>query len=157
MKTSINKFLLFLVSALLIINIVLALLLWSNKSRTEKSHTGKKSDWIARELKLDDNQKEAHKKMRDAHFTRFKPVMDSITSARSKLYNLLDDSTPNDSLFNKYLSEIGNNQSRVSSYAFEHFRELRAICDQGQKIKLDSIIQRIVRDIGKRGTKPSGK
>ena len=152
MKT--NKLLVFSTIALLIINIVLVYFLWNNKHKSpRKERGGERGDWVVNELKLDDQQKAEHKKLKDAHFANIKPVFDSISASRRQLYQLLKEATPNDSLVDHYTRLIGEQHTRISKYTFEHFRQLRAICNPEQQVKLDSVVQRIVLDMGRKGGK----
>lgn len=153
MKTPINKVLIFFTIALLITNVVLVFFLWKDKK--PHSNSKERGSWMANELKFDDKQKEAHKKMKEAHFATLKPVFDSITSYRSNLYGLLKDSVINDSLANYYIKSIGEKNSLISQYTFEHFKRLRAICNPGeQQNKFDSVVQKIVKNMGGKEQKP---
>jgi periplasmic protein CpxP/Spy len=150
MKT--NKLLVFAAIALLIINVVLAYFLWnSKKQHPREKRGGDRGDWIVNELKLDDNQKAEHKKIKDAHFAAMKPIFDSITSARRNLYELLKDSTVSDSIVNSYTRIIGENHAKLSQNTFDHFKKIRAICNPEQQRKLDTLVQKVVQDMGKRG------
>ncbi len=156
MKTPINKILAFFTVALLITNVVLVYFLWKDKrsnTHADKSK-GDRGDWMVDELKLDEKQKVQHKEIKDAHFTRMKPVFDSITSAKSHLYKQLQEPKANDSLITLYTNAIGQQQSLISIYTYEHFQKMRAICTPEQQIKLDELIQKIVHNMGKRGNKP---
>ncbi|MEO7393646.1 MAG: hypothetical protein ABIU11_01820 [Chitinophagaceae bacterium] len=149
MKTSLNKILIFFTIALLITNVVLVYFLWNNKKHYSGRHKGgERGDWMVNELKLDDKQKAEHKKLKEAHFASLKPIFDSITAERSRLYNLLKEPVINDSLVSYYVKAIGDKHSLVSEYTFEHFKTMRAICTAEQKIKLDQIIQKIVKHMG---------
>ena len=152
MKT--NKLLVFATIALLLINLVLAYFLWNNKKSHDRRGGGKgeRGDWMVNELKLNDSQKEEHRKIKDAHFAALKPVFDSISSARKSLYSLVKDSSAPDSLRNHYINIIGEQHSLISRYTFDHFQKIRAICNPEQQQKLDSLVQKIVVDMGKRGS-----
>lgn len=156
MKTPVNKVLAFFTAVLLITNVVLVYFLWKDKRSNlhGDKEKGDKGDWMVDELKLDDKQKAQHKEIKDAHFARLKPVFDSITSGRSNLYKLLKEPTVNDSLINVYTKAVGEQQSLISLYTFEHFQKMRAICTPEQQLKLDELIQKLVQNMGKRGGKP---
>ncbi len=153
MKT--NKLLVFTTIALLIINVALVYFLWNSKKRpSKKERGGERGDWVVNELKLDDKQKEEHKKIKDAHFATLKPIFDSITSARKNLYSLLKDPSVNDSVINEYTRIIGEQHALVSQYTFDHFKKIRALCNPEQQNKLDTLIQKMIQDMGRRGGKP---
>jgi periplasmic protein CpxP/Spy len=159
MKSPINKVLAFFTIALLITNVVLVFFLWKNKKQhSYNKDRGNRGDWMVNELKFDDKQKEAHKKMKEAHFASLKPVFDSITSYRSSLYSLLKDSVTNDSLASYYIKSIGEKNSLVSQYTFGHFKKLRAICNPGeQQNRFDSVVQKIVKNLGGKEARPKSE
>ena len=153
MKT--NKLLILVTAVLLITNLVMAYFLWTNKkdrghSRERKQERG---DWIVRELKLDDNQKEEHKKLRDAHFNSMKPVFDSISASRRILYEQIKNANADDSIVNFYSGRIGRYHSEITRLTFDHFREMRSILRPEQQVKLDSLMQKVVSDMGNRRRK----
>jgi Spy/CpxP family protein refolding chaperone len=153
MRTSVNKILLFLTVALLALNIVLAYFLWKGKNHPGRDRNSDRGDWVVEELKLNDEQKAEHKKLKDAHFANLKPVFDSINAYRKRLYSELKDSVTNDSLVNYYTTAIGNKHAEISRYTFDHFKKIRSLCTPDQKLKLDTLVQKIVQNMGKRGGK----
>src|SRR5688572_22566039 len=105
MKTPLTKWLAFLAIVLLIINGYLAYLLWKKPQRKERN--ANRGDWIVNQLQLDEKQQAEHKKLKEAHFNDLKPLFDSITSARTRLYALIKEQDLNDSLVTYYSSLIG--------------------------------------------------
>lgn len=155
MKTPINKILLFFVIALLITNIALVYFLWKgNKPHSSNNKNGNRGDWMAGQLKLDENQKTEFRKLKEAHFADLKIIFDSITANRSRLYSLLKEPVINDSLANNYIKVIGDKNSLISTYTFEHFEKMRAMCNPEQKLKLDTVIQKIVKNMGGKEARP---
>ena len=149
-----NKLLVVLCVALVAVNLVLAYFLWNNK----KGHRGKemkrdRGDWIVKELNLDDHQKEEHKRIKDAHFNAMKPVFDSITATRKSLYELIKDPATNDSAIAAYSAKIGSYHSEITRLSFDHFRHIRTILNPSQQVKLDSVMQKVVMDMGRRKSK----
>ena len=147
-----NKLLVFATIALVIINLVLAYFLWNNKrgGRHDRERKQERGDWMVKELNLDDNQKEQHKRIKDAHFSAMKPVFDSISTARRTLYDLIKDTAVNDSAIAIYSEKIGTYHSEITRLTFDHFREMRSILNPGQQQKLDTMMQKIVTEMGKR-------
>jgi len=156
MKT--NKLLVFSTIALLIINVVLAYFLWNSKKvHPKRERGGERGDWMVKELNFDEQQKAEHKKIKDAHFATVKPIFDSITSARKNLYGLIKDTATNDSMIDQYTRIIGEQHAMMTRYTFDHFKKLRAICNPEQQQKLDTLVQKIVQDMGRRGAKQGKK
>ena len=150
MKT--NRILIVVTIALVLVNLVMAYFLWNNKRGRghERERKQERGDWMVKELNLDDNQKEEHKKIRDAHFNSMKPVFDSITQARRNLYSQINAGEVNDSVITVYSEQIGNYHAQVTRLTFDHFRQMRSILRPEQQQKLDTLMQRIVSDMGKR-------
>jgi Spy/CpxP family protein refolding chaperone len=148
-----NKLLVFATIALVIINLVLAYFLWNNK-RSGRGHDRERKqergDWIVKELNLDDNQKEEHKRIKDAHFNSMKPVFDSISAARRALYDMIKDPSVNDSTIAIYSAKIGSYHTEITRLTFDHFRQMRSILNPAQQEKLDTLMQKIVSDMGRR-------
>ncbi len=153
MKT--NKLLVITTIVLLLVNLVLVYFLWNNKRGHGRSKERKqeRGDWVVKELQLDENQKAEHKKIRDAHFSALKPVFDSITSARRSLYSLIKDSSASDSTVQHYVQAIGTYHSQLTQHTFDHFKQLRTICNPDQQKKLDSLMLKIVEDMGRKRVK----
>ena len=147
-----NKPLVFAIIALVIINLVLAYFLWTNKrgGRHDRDRKQDRGDWIVKELNLDGHQKEEHKRIKDAHFNAMKPVFDSISAARKTLYDLIKDPAANDSTIAIYSNKIGAYHSEITRLTFDHFKHIRSILNPAQQGKLDSVMQKIVTDMGKR-------
>mgnify|MGYP003576605369 CR=1 FL=1 len=146
-----NKLLVILCIALVAINLVLAYFLWNNK----KGHRGKemkrdRGDWIVKELDLDNHQKEEHKRIKDAHFDAMKPMFDSITAARKTLYEMIKDPAVDDSAIAVHSNKIGSYHSEITRLSFDHFRHIRSILNPRQQVKLDSVMQKVVTDMGKK-------
>ena len=146
MKTPLTKWLAFLAIVLLIINGYLAYRLWKKPQRKERN--ANRGDWIVNQLQLDEKQQAEHKKLKEAHFNDLKPLFDSITSARTSLYALIKENDPNDSLVTYYSGLIGEKHKEVAAKTFVHFKQVRAICNPQQQVKLDSVVQKIVQNMG---------
>ena len=155
----INKLLGFAAIALLIINGVLIYLLWSEKNRHKGNgrSQGRKGDWFAEQLKLDDKQKEEHKKLRDAHFDFMKPLFDSVSSYRTSLFKLSKDSTVNDSLVNYYSNKLAETHSAIARNTYEHFKKVRVLLNPEQQVKYDEMVQKMMNRRGGAPGKPGEK
>ena len=150
-----NKLLALAAVVLLIINGVLVYLLWSEKNshRGGNNRSGKRGDWFAEQLKLDDKQKEEHKKLKEAHFESMRPLFDSTNSYKNSLYNLIKEDSNNDSLVNDYSNKIAelNKEIRLRTYA--HLKQVRGMLNTEQQKKFDEMILKMM----SRGEGPRGE
>jgi hypothetical protein len=152
-----NKLLAVAAIALLIINGVLVYLLWTEKNSHKKTDRPARKDRFAEELKLDDKQKDEHKKLREAHFEYMRPLFDSVSSYRSSLFKLSKDSVANDSLVNYYSGKLAETHSAIARNTYEHFKKVRILLNPDQQIKYDSMIQRMMSRRGGPQSKPDEK
>ena len=153
-----NKLLAFAAIALLIINIGLVYLLWTEKNEHKAGDRPKKrGDWFAEELKLDDKQKEEHKRLKDAHFAFMRPLFDSVSSYRSNLFKLSKDSTVNDSLVNYYVTKLSETHSLIARNTYEHFKKVRTLLTPEQQVKYDEMLQKMMNKRGGPPGKPDDK
>jgi Spy/CpxP family protein refolding chaperone len=152
-----NKLLVFAAIALLIINAVLVYLLWTEKNKHKGGDRPKREDWFAEQLKLNDTQKEEHKKLRDAHFASMRPLFDSVSSYRTSLFKLSKDSTANDSLVNYYTNKLSETHSLIAKKTYEHFKKVRTLLTPEQQVKYDEVIEKMMNRRGGPPGKPGDK
>ena len=142
---------------LLTANIVTLALLWTN-NKPAKEHPGQPPgqafEFITRELKLDPAQQDAYAKLRDEHQAGVRPLQDSIRKAKDKFFALLQEENVSDTLVQEYSKRIGELEQQRDVITFRHFQKLRSICNKAQQEKFDSIIQEVLRKMGRPGRPP---
>lgn len=154
MKT--NKLLAFAVVALLIINGVLVYLLWKGKKqpRNRGGENRNMSEWLAKELNEDEKQKAEHTRLRDAHFSSMRPLFDSVNAYKKGLFNLVKETSVNESLVQSYTDKISKTEAEIAKNIFEHFKNVRAILNPDQQKKYEEIVQKMV---SRKGGGPPGR
>jgi len=145
MKNPINRFLTVAVILLLIANIALVAFMLFNK---EEKHTAKGGkavfEKMAKEIGMTDAQKKEYTSLRESHYARIGPLFDTMRSLRRSLFGLMKDSVVNDSLVKLYSSKISTRQTEADTLTLKHFREIRKIFTDEQKIKYDDYIQKMM-------------
>ena len=154
-----NRWLTIITLLLLTANIVTLALLWTNK-KPDREHFdppppqqqpgGEVFQFLTNELKLDSAQQEAYKKLRDEHRTQVRPFQDSIGKAKDSFFYLLKQENVSDSMVESFSKKIGQLEQQRDIFTFRHFQKLRAICNTEQKIKFDSIIQQVLKQMAPR-------
>ncbi len=147
---------------LLLANIVTLAILWSN--RGEQSATAgtpaqppvQPFEFISRELKLDQQQQDAYKKLRDQHQAIQRVMQDSIRKAKNEFYELLRQPQLPDSAIKAAGKKANDLVAEMDMITFKHFQQVRAICNTDQQQKFDEIIQEVLHRMGgpKRGPGP---
>jgi Spy/CpxP family protein refolding chaperone len=156
MNPSSKRPLIFFIIFLLLTNIaVLGYFLWykPGPGKVPAKQGGPKENGIASELRkevgFNDQQVAEYKKIREEQWKKFGPMLQDVRKAKDSLYKLLGSESANDSVINNVASLIGERQKALDLQAFNHFRRLRTICTPEQLPKYDSMIQRMMRKMGK--------
>jgi Spy/CpxP family protein refolding chaperone len=139
-----NKLLVLLVAILLVANLGLMLYFFAFKHPHEPERSRPISDYMQKELGLNDEQAEKFKQLRDEHRAAVKPVIDEMKRLKDSLYNLLQDPDTNDSSARMIAAQIGDKQEEWEILIFHHFEKVRAICDSNQLPKLDTLVHRMI-------------
>lgn len=141
-----NRWLTVATLLLLTANIITLVLLWSTKNKDSRDDMrpapgGQVFEFLSKELKLDKQQLEAYKKLRDEHQQARRDIQDSIRRAKDEFFALLKNPDVSDSLINAYNRKAAEANQRLDEITFKHFQKLRAICNKTQQQTFDSIIQ----------------
>ncbi|HEV8508555.1 MAG TPA: periplasmic heavy metal sensor [Chitinophagaceae bacterium] len=139
-----NKFLVLLVAILLVANLFLMLYFFVFKNHQEPERSHPVSDYMQKELGLNEEQTEKFKQLRDQHRAAVKPVVDEMKRLKDSLYNLLQDPQSNDSSARAIAEQIGDKQEEWEILIFQHFEKVRAICDSSQLPKLDTLVHKMI-------------
>ncbi|MBS1759014.1 MAG: periplasmic heavy metal sensor [Bacteroidetes bacterium] len=145
MKSS-NRMLTIAVVLLLLINVLLvSMMLWKKNNSNFDRDKGNPTDFIAKELGLNDQQKADFKKLKDDHFTSIKPLFDSIRTLKKAMFDLMRNENVSDSSVTKISDLIAEQQAKIDIDAVKHFREVRAMFSGDQQIKYDSLIGKMMK------------
>lgn len=137
-----NKTLLVIIGVLLLSNIFL--LAFYRLPPDEPKDKGP-VDFMARELKLDNKQKDQFNKLWDSNKARNKPYFDSLRQTKDSLFALLKVEPRPDSLIDALTHRINGFDNRILTNNFDHFKQLRSICLPEQQVKLDTVIRKMSR------------
>lgn len=147
-----NKILTITVILLLLTNIALVVMMVTGKGfgHKPKSEKGNPSEMMAKELGLNDQQKSAHKLLKEEHMNAMKPLFDSLRNAKMAFYMLTKEQELSDSLLNAYGSKITNMQVQIDKATFAHFKKVRALLTPEQQPKFDTLVKKMMTR-GRRG------
>jgi Spy/CpxP family protein refolding chaperone len=160
MKNSNNKILTIAVVLLLIANIALVAFMIKGKNRGNSKRAGGKgnpAEMMYTELNMTEEQKTAHKQLKEEHFNNIKPLFDSLRAAKAALFTLLKDSTVNDSLLDQYNQRICEKQSTIDKLTFAHFRRIRNLFTPEQQPKFDEFVLKMMQRGRKEGADKKNK
>lgn len=146
-----NKFLTAIVILLLLANIVSIATFWwtrENVAPPPGNGGGSAANFLVHELSFDSKQQDAYKLLREEHQQQTKLAREKVMESRKIFFDLLNKDSVNTFLLKNLAEEIGKNEGQLQLYTFNHFKKVRALCNEQQKKKFDSIIQEVLRMMG---------
>ncbi len=153
-----NKFLTAVVILLLLANIVSIVTFWWTRENAAPPPPGSggssAANFLVHELSFDAKQQELYKLLREEHQQQTKLAREKVRESRKIFFDLLDKDSVNAFLLKNLSEEIGKNEGQLQLFTFEHFRKVRALCNELQKKKFDSIIQEVLRMMGGQQASP---
>lgn len=152
MKNMNNKTLIIIISVLLVSNLALLgmYMVRGNEASREKKVERSPSDYMVRELQLNDQQATQFKTMWETIKEKNKPVYDSLRNQREILYNYLKSEPQPAAQIDVAATAIAGYEKQLVLNNYEHFRRVRTILDATQQVKLDTLINKMGKRIGRR-------
>jgi len=138
-----NYFILFVISALLISNLILVYNLVQKPKMNEKINP---RNIIIETLKFDENQLAKYDQLIVVHKKQIRERNDQINALKNTLYEMLPDDTISETKVDSITSEIGSIQRNIENIHFNHFMDIKRLCKPSQHgafIKLSSELQKI--------------
>lgn len=159
-----QKWLLWLVVILLVTNILTLSFYWLKEKPAKPVLNGpvdrerKMGQFMVDQLKLSADQETVYWKLRDTLIAQQRPVLDSIRAAKKRFFDLLKEphGATYDTLLSKRGDDIADLQRQLDLITIRHFEKVRAICNQDQLVKFDTVIAEIVNKMtwGRKPAKP---
>ncbi|MEQ8244525.1 hypothetical protein [Fulvivirga sp.] len=137
-----NKVLIGVIIVLVILNVISLSFIWSGNDHHDSHRPPKVEKYLGKRLHLNEEQIAFFKKSRREHFERKGDLMADIAGLRTQLAQQIEKEA-SDSLLNL----IASNYKELEMLNHEHFRRLRSICDDEQKLTFDSLLF----DLAKKG------
>ena len=156
MKNTTNKFLLVSTILLLLANIALVAFIFFGRGKKPAGGGKDMFDKLVKEIGMDGAQKKKYDSMREAHFTKIRPLFDSMRVTRQELFKLIKTDSVNDSLVNVYTNRISEKQTLADKLTLEHFRKVRSFLNADQQIKYEAFVQKMMQR-GRRDSSGKGK
>ena len=132
-----SKFLTIAVLVLLVSNLFLAGFILTHKKGGP--HRKNPKELIVKKLDLDHNQVKKYEELIDAHKPAFIEKKKTLQNKKNDLYLLLQ--SHNDQTKSLELStEIGALQREIELFQFNHFKDIRKLCNPDQLVRFDDLM-----------------
>lgn len=146
-----NKVLLIIVGVLLVVNLAV-LLLFVNMKQTGRPgrNWGRQGmvEVLEKKAGFSKQQLQAYQELRDQHWKKLKPLLADMRNARDSFYKLLYVPDVPDSALSHAADVIAQRQKAIDLQTFRHFQQVRGLCDDTQRPKLDSLIHQFMSKTG---------
>ncbi len=147
-----NKLWPLIVLLLILINTATLVFFWvSNKKDLPtqgEGNRGSAAAYLTKELQLDAAQQAAYKTLREEHQQSMQAIRRQLKEAKDVFFNLLNSPEVDEATINQYASKTAGIEQQLDVLTFHHFKEVRALCNDEQKIKFDGIIKKVVQMMG---------
>jgi protein CpxP len=152
-----NVFLLICVVVLLLINAYTLFIVFRMHAEKERGPGGptQRDSYIIDQLKLDAAQQKQFGELRRQHHELAMHIQHEDERLHDLYFSLLKTDNPDMAKVDSVSTLIGTQRKAQATAAFEHFRQLRAICHDDQKKFYDATIDEIARRVT--GPPPPGK
>ncbi|GAO44939.1 hypothetical protein [Flavihumibacter petaseus] len=137
-----NKTLLIIIGVLLLSNLAL-LAVYFKPAQPPKQRNP--SDFMIRELQLDEAQAAWFRVALDSLHQRNKPLYDGMRSEKEKLFGYLKADSVPDSLVKAAIQRVNTFDDSILLNNYGHFARLRKQINPDQQIKLDTVLLKIAR------------
>ena len=143
-----NKVFILIITVLLISNLALvAFMVFGRKSggKHPKSRGEAFSNYFKKELNFSEEQAAKFQQLVTGHFEKLRPIMGEVRKAKNSLFIMMNQSeTPPDSVLQRAAENIAQKQMLQELQSFNHFRQVRELCNDEQKPKFDSLISKMI-------------
>lgn len=101
--------------------------------------------FLEKELGFSEEQKHEFAKLRRDDLRKTQIISQELKKIKGSFFELMKEDTTNRATLMEYLAAIGQKESDLNMVTFEHFKNVRAICNSEQRQKFDAIIQEALR------------
>lgn len=144
-----NKVLLIIVGVLLVVNLGVLLLFLNMKQPGNRFRNRQNmAEILEKKVGFTKQQLTAYQDLREQHWKKLKPLLGDMRSARDSFYKLLYQPQVPDSVLSLAADGIAVRQKAIDMQTFRHFQQVRNLCDDTQRPKVDSLIHQLMSKMG---------
>lgn len=135
------------VIGLLLLNAAMLVFMFTQWPPQGPPHGGKggAADLIIEKLKLDDKQQLQFAELRKQHHSRVEALQEGDRDLHRQLFDLLKQDNADKAKADSLIMLMGENNRNIQLVTYNHFAELRKICNDEQKKLYDATIDEIIR------------
>ena len=161
-----KRFTISLIVVLVILNIGTLALLWLREihrpgpplppQRPPADKPGSAS-MLKSELGLSDEQFERYRELREQHREKTAGIQDEMHALKRRLFNELFESELDTLEVERIIRVLADKEEMLERVTFAHLRDLRDLCGEGQKEKLQKLLDEFFRATGQPPQRPDDR
>lgn len=145
------------ITVLLLANIFTLIFFWLHQFHSKlpmppEEHGKGPEAFLIKELSLDSTQILQYRTLKLEHRKNANNTQQAIQSLKDSLFNQFN--TNNNALKQHLLQQLGKKEIEMNETLFNHFKQLRALCNDEQKKKFDTIIKKAIHLIQNKSQQP---
>lgn len=140
-----TKILTGLVVLLVLANITSMLFLWMGMRKNQPVGFRQPSEYIIQKLSLDEKQQKQYMALVSDHRSQTKKLRDELRNYKDSFFSLLSELHADDSIKKNALIKISSLNTQLDLITFDHFKEVRTICNPVQQEQFDKIIKEVIK------------
>lgn len=135
-----------MVGLLTLLNIALLVTIWQKTGPRQgpSGPDGGPAPRIIRELGLTSDQQSQFERLKEAHHQSMVELREKGHELRDEFFELLKTDQPDSTIVHEKARAIARNQQEIEMVTFDHFSEVRKLCDANQKKKFDAMIKDVL-------------
>lgn len=131
------------IALLLLCNIGLIVTMWFRPGGRGKNETPR--DFVIRSLRFTDEQIDQYDVLIEAHQRAMRGLRQEARGTRQQLFMGLEGGHSQTINADSLAALIGNTQGKIEKVTYDHFAEVRKICNDAQKSEFDHIIGDVIK------------
>ena len=150
-----NNLLTWLVAILVVANIVVVTLLFLGHQHNPPPKPASPAEFLIEKLGLDQKQQVQLHQLAQKHHLESEKIRGKLRAARDHFFDLIRQPNVEDSTKNNAASAVVENLKLLDLLTYDHFLEIRRLCDPAQQKIFDGILNEAIRMIS--GPPPAPK
>lgn len=143
-----KRFTVFSISILIVLNLILIGLIVGpkfGKKDYDRRDGDRRSAYIAKKLGFTEDQKDTYDSLNVNHRQETRALQQKVDDKRREMFRLTQSKNASIEKADSLTSEIGLLVSDIEFRTYEHISNVRALCTPEQLVRLDSLVQRMIK------------
>ena len=115
---------------------------------------GNAASYVTQQLNFNAQQQQQYQQLIEAHKRNTMALHEQLHDAKDHLFGLMNDSTASEAQVDSSAAMIGHLEQQLSLQTFNHFKQVRALCNPTQRHKFDGILKQVMQLMAPQGGRP---